>query len=71
MSTYHIDDHFSETLTLLLGKVLKDVTVFPLQELETNSEVMILQNRLIVVHEGQLGVCGRERNVFIRSMKPS
>ncbi len=35
-NAYHINDHLSEILSLLLGEVLEDITVFPLQELETN-----------------------------------
>ncbi len=35
-NAYHINDHLSESLSLPLGEVLEDITVFPLQELETN-----------------------------------
>lgn len=51
---HDVDDELAKALALTLGEVLEDVTVFLVQELEANREVVVLQNGLIVVHEGQL-----------------
>lgn len=53
---HHVDDELAKALALALGEVLEDVTVFLVQKLEAHSEVVVLQNGLIVVHEGQLRV---------------
>lgn len=50
----HVDDELAKALALALGEVLEDVTVFLVQKLEAHGEVVVLQNRLVVIHEGQL-----------------
>ena len=52
--TYHIYHHFSQGLPLLLGKVHQNITVRILKELKGDSQVMVLQDGLIIVHDGQL-----------------
>lgn len=54
--SHHINDHFAQRLSLLFAKVLKDVTVVFLQKLKAHSQVVILQHRRVIVHQGQLGV---------------
>lgn len=54
--SYHVDDHLAQGLPLLLGEVLEDITVVLLQQLESYSQVMVLQHRLVIVHQGQLRV---------------
>lgn len=54
--TYNVNDHLAQWLSLFLGQVLEDVTVLFLQQFKTYSQVMILQHRRIIVHEGQLRV---------------
>ena len=51
---YHVNDHLPDHLPLLLGKVDKDVALWVLQYLEGDGQVMVLKNRLVIVHEGQL-----------------
>lgn len=52
----HVDNKFPQALPLSLAEVLKDVTVVLMEELEAHSQVVVFQNGLVVVHEGQLGV---------------
>ena len=52
--TYHIYHHFSQGLPLLLGEVHQNITVRILKELKGNSQMMVLQDGLIIVHDGQL-----------------
>ena len=52
--THHVDDQLAEALPLPLGEVLEDVTVVLVEELEAHGQVVVLQHRLVVVHEGQL-----------------
>lgn len=52
--SHHVNDHFAQRLSLLFAEVLKDVTVILLQELKADSQVVILQHRRVVVHQGQL-----------------
>lgn len=54
LTSHHVDHHLAEGVSLLLAEVLKDVTVFFLEQLEAHSEVVILQHRGIVVHQRQL-----------------
>lgn len=54
--THHVDDELAETLPLSFGEVLENVTVFLVEEFEAHRQVMVLQNRLVVVHERQLRV---------------
>lgn len=56
MRSDHVDDELAQALPLPLGEVLEDVTVFLVQKLEAHGEMMVLQDGLIVVHEGQLRV---------------
>lgn len=60
-STCHVDYKFPQALPLSLAQVLKDVTVVLVEELEAHGQVVVLQNGLIIVHEGQLGVWGKQR----------
>lgn len=55
-NTCHVDDQLPQALPLSLAEVLEDVTVVLVKQLEAHSQVVVLQNRLVVVHEGQLGV---------------
>lgn len=41
---HHIDDELAKALALSLGEILKDVTVFLVQQLEADSEVVVLQH---------------------------
>jgi len=50
-TTHHIDDQFPQALSLPLAQVLEDVTVLLVQQLEAHGQVMVLQHRLIVVHQ--------------------
>lgn len=52
-ASHHVDDELAETLPLSFCEVLKDVTVFLVKKLEAHGEVVVLQHRLIVIHEGQ------------------
>lgn len=54
--SYHVYNHLAQRLPLLLAEILEDVTVFFLQKLKTDSQVVVLQNRRVVVHQCQLGV---------------
>lgn len=47
---HHVDHHFTERVFLLLAQFLEDVTIFFLQQFEAHSQVMILQDRGIIVH---------------------
>ena len=52
--THHIYNHFPQRLSLLLGQVDKHITVCVLEKFEGHSEMMVLKDRLIIVHDGQL-----------------
>lgn len=52
-NTHHIDDKFSQALSLPLAEVLKDVTVVLMKKLEAHSKVMVLQHGLVIIHQGQ------------------
>lgn len=54
--THHVYDELPQALPLPLAEVLKDVTVVLVKELEAHGQVMVLQNRLVVVHQGQFRV---------------
>ena len=60
LRTHHVDDQLAEALSLPLAQVLEDVTVLLVEQLEAHGQVVVLQHRLVVVHQGQLRVCGRE-----------
>lgn len=51
---HHVDDHLAQALPLALAEVLEDVTVVLLQQLEAHSQMVVLQHRLVIVHECQL-----------------
>ena len=53
-AAHHVDDHLAKRLPLFLGEVLEDVTVVLLQQLEAHGQVMVLQDRRVVVHQSQL-----------------
>lgn len=55
-NTCHVDYKFPQALPLSLAKVLKDVTVVFVKELESHSQVVVFQNGLVIVHERQLRV---------------
>ena len=55
LTTYHINNHFPQSLSLFLGQVDKDITVRILQQFEGHCQMMVLQDRLIIVDDGQLG----------------
>lgn len=61
--THHVYDELPQALPLPLAEVLKDVTVVLMKELEAHSQVMVLQDGLVVVHQGQLGVWGEATHV--------
>ncbi len=52
---HHVDDHFSDDAPLLLVELGEDVARLVLQNLEGDGQVVVLQHRVVVVHEGQLG----------------
>lgn len=56
---YHVNHHLPEGLALLLGQVLEDVTVLLLEQFEAHGKVVVLQHGFVVVHQGQLGIWGR------------
>lgn len=58
----HVNDELAEALALPFGEVLEDVTVLLVQQLEAHSQVVVLQNRLVVIHQRQLRVCGHKVN---------
>lgn len=51
--TYHINHKLPQALSLPFGEVLEDVTVLLMEQLKPHSQVVVLQNRLIVIHQGQ------------------
>ena len=51
-----VDDELAEALPLPLVQVLEDVAVLLVQQLEAHGQVVVLQDRLVVIHEGQLRV---------------
>lgn len=51
-SSYHVDHHLPERLTLLLGQVLEDVAVLLLKQFETHREMVVLQDGFVIVHQG-------------------
>ena len=51
---YHIYDHFSQGLSLFLGQIDEDITVGVLKKFEGNGQMMVLKDRLVIVHNGQL-----------------
>jgi hypothetical protein len=55
LKSHHIDDHFPQSLPLLLVEVDEDVVVLVLQQFEGDGQVMILKHRLVIVHQGKLG----------------
>ena len=57
---YHIYDHFPEGLSLLLIQVGENVTVGILKKFEGHCQMVILKNRLVIVHQGQLGTCSKQ-----------
>lgn len=52
VDTHHVNNKFPKALSLPLGKVLEDVTVVLMKQLKTHSQVMVLQHRLIIIHQG-------------------
>ena len=62
VGSYHINDHFSHGQPLLPAQVLEDITVFVLHEFERHGQVVILQHRLIIVHQGKLRTWKRKFN---------
>lgn len=52
---HHFDDHFANDLTLVLWYVGEDVARLVLQYFEGHRQMMILEHRLVIVHDGQLG----------------
>ena len=53
--TYHADDHASQSLPLFHWYILQYITARLLQQFKRDGQVMILQNRFVVVHQRQLG----------------
>lgn len=51
VDTHHVNDEFPQALFLPLAEVLEDVTVLLVKQLEAHSQVMVLQHRLIVIHQ--------------------
>jgi len=62
---YHVNDHLAQRLPLFFGEVLEDVAVVFLQQLESHSQVMVLQHGFIVVHQRQLRVCVEVKTVSL------
>lgn len=60
---YHVNHHLPERLPLLLGQVLEDVAVLLLQQFEAHCQVVVLQDRLVVVHQRQLGIYQSNTNM--------
>ena len=54
--SHHVYDHLAQRELLLLAEVGEDVTVVLLQQLEAHGQVVVLQHRLVVVHQSQLRV---------------
>ena len=52
---YHIDDHFPERLSLLVGQIAEYVAVGVLQQFERHGQMMVLQHRFVVVQQSQFG----------------
>ena len=57
-NAYHVNHHFPKGLLLLPRKVDEDITFWILKQLEGHGQVMVLQHRLVIVHQGQLRACG-------------
>lgn len=58
---HHVDDHLAQALPLALAEVLENVAVVFLQQLEAHGQVVILQHRLVIVHERQFRICSPGR----------
>ena len=54
MLAHHVNDHFPQGLSLFLGQVDEDITVGVLKEFEGDSQVVVLEDGLVIVHDGQL-----------------
>ena len=77
---HHVDHHLPQGLLLLPEgrgytrgiqclarpvKIDKDITFWVLEELEGDGQVVVLQHRLVVVHQRELGAWGWQAGVNI------
>ncbi len=69
--SYHVNSHFSHGLPLLGCEGLENITFWVLNELESNSQVVILQHGFVVVHQCQLRTCMNQRIVLLRELSVS
>jgi len=66
LAPHHVDDHPAQALPLLLREVVEGAAVVLLHELEADREVVILQHRLVIVHDRQVAACdGRMQRKMI------
>lgn len=56
-------------MSLLFGQILENVTVFFLKQLKAHGQMMVLQDRRIVVHQGKFRIL-KERREIRRLAKP-
>ncbi len=69
--SYHVNSHFSHGLPLLGCEGLENITFWVLNELESNSQVVILQHGFVVVHQCQLRTCMNQRIVLLGELSVS
>ena len=58
---HHVDHHFPKSLLLFPRQVDEDITFWVLKQLEGDGQVMVLQHRLVIVHQSQLRAWHKER----------
>lgn len=56
-SAYHINDDLAELQPLFFGQAAEEVAVGVLQQLERDSQMVLLQHTFVIVHNGQLIIC--------------
>lgn len=61
---YHVNDHLAQGLALFLVKTAENVAVWILKQLECHGEMVVLEHRLVVVHERQLGTLKQTKMGF-------
>ena len=52
---HHVYDHFPQSLSLFLGQVDEDITVGVLKEFKGDGQMVVLEDGLVIIHDGQLG----------------
>ena len=53
VGSHHINHHFPETLPFFSTQINENITVLVLEELEGDSQMVVFQHRLVIVHQSQ------------------